>query len=127
MCTGRIWSSPRSVALFLARITTFLALSVNRSNIADVPLVSARAGAAGGMAVVGAARVLLMHCLPGDAEDLGDLLPGPSLLPGVVHLQCLQLLQQPAKRGHGPEPGPRVRAVSSGRQGGCVFHDVNLG
>jgi hypothetical protein len=35
MYTGRIWS-PRSVALALARITTALALSVNRSNIVSV-------------------------------------------------------------------------------------------
>jgi hypothetical protein len=91
------------------------------------PLVSARADAAGVMAETGAARVLLVHGLPRDAEDLGDLLPGPPLLPRVVHLECLELLQQPAEGGHGPEPGARVRAVGGGRQGGCGFHSVNLG
>ena len=58
----------------LAAITAVLALSVNRSNI-GIPSESVHAGAAG---------VLLVDRLPGYAEDLRDLLPGPAVLPGVV-------------------------------------------
>src|SRR5271165_974047 len=73
-----------------------------------------------------AACVLLVRGLPGHAEDLGDLLPGPAVGPCVVHLKRLELLQQPAEGSDGPEPGARVRAIGRGRQGGCVVHVVNL-
>jgi hypothetical protein len=84
--------------LVLAAITAVLALSVNRSNI-GIPSESVRAGAAG---------VLLVDRLPGYAEDLRDLLPGPAVFPGVVDLERLELLQQPAEGGDGPEPGAGV-------------------
>jgi hypothetical protein len=58
----------------------------------------------------GAAGVLLVDRLPGHAEDLGDLLPGPAVFPGVVDLERLELLQQPAEGGDGPEPGAAARA-----------------
>src|SRR6185437_6101024 len=63
------------------------------------PLGSAHAGAAG---------VLLVDGLPGHPEDLRDLLPGPAVFPCVVDLERLELLQQPAEGGDGPEPGARV-------------------
>jgi len=56
----------------------------------------------------GAAGVLLVDRLPGHAEDLRDLLPGPAVFPGVVDLERLELLQQSAEGGDGPEPGARV-------------------
>src|SRR5579862_2437475 len=127
MCAGPIWSSPRSWALVLAATTTARALSVKRSNIVWVPLGSERAGApAGRLAEVGSASVLLVHGLPGHAEDLGDLLPGPAVVPGVVHLERLKLLQEPAQGGDGAKPGARVRAVGRRRQFWCLVHDVNL-
>src|ERR1700683_116202 len=128
MCTGPISASPRSVALFLARITTFLALSVNRSSIAAAPSgePGAQRGGGAGPQLAPATSVLLVYGLPGHAEDLGDVLPGPPLVPRVVDLQCLEMLEQPAESAHGPQPGTRVRAVGGRRQGGCVVHGVNL-
>jgi len=41
-----------------------------------------------------AARVLLVHRLPGDAETLGDLLPRPALIAGVLHLEGLEALDE---------------------------------
>jgi hypothetical protein len=52
--------------------------------------------------------VLLVDGLPGYAEDLRDFLPGPAVFPGVIDLERLELLQQPAEGGDGPEPGARV-------------------
>ena len=124
---GRIWSSPRSVALPLARITTFLALSVNRSNIAGVPSgqrmrVRRRAGW-----LPSARRACFLWTACRDTPRISAIsCHDQPCVPCVVDLERLELLQQPAQRGHGPEPGTRVRAVRRGRQGGCVVHDVNL-
>jgi hypothetical protein len=45
--------------------------------------------------------MFLVYGLPGNAEHLGDLLPGPALPAGVVHLEGLKLLKQPAEGGDG--------------------------
>jgi hypothetical protein len=71
--------------------------------------------------------MFLVYGLPGNAEHLGDLLPGPALPAGVVYLEGLKLLKQPAQGGDGAQPGTRVRAIRRGRQLWCGFHDVNLG
>ena len=42
------------------------------------------------------ACVLLVDGLAGDAEHVGDLLPGPALAAGIVNLEGLELLKQPA-------------------------------
>jgi hypothetical protein len=41
-----------------------------------------------------AARVLLVHRLPGDAEALGNLLVRPALVAGVLHLEGLEALNE---------------------------------
>src|SRR5688572_25214446 len=48
-----------------------------------------------------AARVLLVHCLPGDAQELGDLVPRPALLAGVADLEGLQALDERPQRTDG--------------------------
>lgn len=40
--------------------------------------------------------------LPGHAEGVPDLFPGPSLLPGARHRRRLDLLGQPVQRTHRP-------------------------
>src|SRR6266536_3804733 len=58
-----------------------------------------------------ATGVFLVDRLLADLERLGDLLPGPALPPGVVHLQRFEGLRQPAQREGGPEADSRVGAA----------------
>jgi AcrR family transcriptional regulator len=59
-------------------------------------LTSAVAASAGHGTAEGPARVFLVDGLPGYPEQLRDFLPGPAVGPRVVHLEPLELLQQPA-------------------------------
>ena len=70
--------------------------------------------------------MLLVRGLPGHAQDLGDLLPGPAVLSCVVYLERLESLKETAQGRDGAKPGTRVRAIGRGRQCGCVLHSVNL-
>ena len=61
-----------------------------------------------------AARVLLVHCLPGDAQELGDLLPRPALVAGVADLEVLEPLHQRPQRPDRLQPDGGVPAAGSG-------------
>jgi hypothetical protein len=78
------------------------------SQLVEHSLPGANLGIPSGSVHTGAAGVFLVDGLPGHAEDLRDLLPGPAVFPGVIDLECLELLQQPAEGGDGPESGARV-------------------
>src|ERR1017187_297476 len=56
-----------------------------------------------------------------------DLRPAPAVGAGVAHLRPLQLLKQPAQRGHGPQTGTRISIARSGCESGRFSHLVNLG
>jgi hypothetical protein len=57
--------------------------------------------------------MLLMHGLPGYAEDLRDLLPGPAVFSCVVYLERLELLQEPAQGGDGTVLGSELSAAAA--------------
>ena len=73
------------------------------------------------------ASVFLVHGLTGDAEDLGDVLPGPAELAGVAYLKHFQPVQETAQGGDGAQPGPWIRTVRRGHQRRSSVHTVNLG
>src|SRR5689334_19135640 len=66
--------------------------------------------------------VLLVHGLPGDPEFRGDLLPRPALVARTAHLHRLQLLQQPAQRGDGPQAHPGIAVTGPLGEIRCFGH-----
>src|SRR5690349_3662001 len=60
--------------------------------------------------------MLLVHRLLADPELRGDVLPRPALLPGVVHLERLELLEQPPEGRHRAQPPARIAARRRRRQ-----------
>lgn len=71
--------------------------------------------------------VLLVDGLPGDAQAVGDRLPRPAELPGVVDVEFLEFLDEIAKGGDGGEPDRGVAAVDGIVELGELPHDVSLG
>src|SRR4029453_10580563 len=94
-----------------APTTTCRASAVKRSNMSVLPPERPAA-----------ARVLLVHGLPGDAEELGDLVPRPALVSGVADLEGLQPLAQHPQGPDPAEPGCRVLAAGGGGHLRCVCH-----
>jgi hypothetical protein len=66
----------------------------------------------------GCGAVLLVDGLLGDPQSAGDVLPGPALGAGVVHLEGLQDLDQAAQSRHRPQAELGV-AAAGGRGQGC--------
>src|SRR3954451_1486748 len=123
------WSSrPRSrcsvpMKLWCSRLasswdetTTCRASSVKRSNIAPAPSPERPT----------AARVFLVHRLPGDAEPLGDLLPRPALVARVLHLEGLQPLDERAQGTHGRQAHRGIPAAGGRCHFCCVRHACQL-
>ncbi len=49
--------------------------------------------------------MLLVRRLSTDSEHVGDLLPGPALIPGSAYLRRLELLKQPPEGSYRPQAG----------------------
>ena len=62
--------------------------------------------------------MLAVDGLLGDAERVGDLLPGPALGAGVADVQGLELVEQATQRGDGPQADRGVGAVEVAREVG---------
>jgi hypothetical protein len=71
--------------------------------------------------------MLLVDGLPGDAQAVGDRLPRPAELAGVVDVQFLEFLHEIAKCGDGREPDSWIAAVDGVVELGEMPHRVSLG
>ena len=110
----KLWCSCRASSW--DETTTCRASWVNRSNMPSVPSPERPA----------AARVLLVHRLPGDAEPLGDLLPRPALIAGVLHLEGLQALDEDPQGSDGLQTHRGVPAAGGRCDLCCVRHGCQL-
>jgi hypothetical protein len=71
--------------------------------------------------------VLLVDGLSGDAEPVGDRLPRPAELAGVVDVKLFELFDKIAKSGDGGEPDRWIAAVYRVVELGELLHAVSLG
>jgi len=69
--------------------------------------------------------VLLVDGLPADAESVGDLLPRPAALSGVVDLEHLEPLGEVAQGADRAETDVGVAAGGIAGEFGSFGHDVN--
>ncbi len=68
-----------------------------------------------------------VHGLPRDPEGGGDRRPRPVLLAGMLHLQVLELLDEPSQRGHRSQARRGVAAGAAVDQVTDVRHPVSIG
>lgn len=71
--------------------------------------------------------MLAVHGLFADSQLRSDLLPRPPKLPSAIHMQGLELLEEPPQGSDRSQPLLRVGASHVTGQVNCCSHIVSLG